>query len=102
MAQYFYLLGKWLAISHLVAAIIYILLLAKVPQALTLTTCLQILVLAAVLGFLNYGLFFIIGKVLELIKHSSKENNSPESFSKELEKAELNQAKEEDKDSFKI
>ena len=58
--------------------------------------------LAAVLGFLNYGLFFIIGKVLELIKHSSKENNSPESFSKELEKAELNQAKEEDKDSFKI
>lgn len=99
MAQYFYLLGKWLAISHLVAAIIYILLLAKVPQALTLTTCLQILVLAAVLGFLNYGLFFIIGKVLELIKSRAKANNLPELFSKELEKAEFNQAKEEVKDS---
>lgn len=102
MAQYFYLLGKWLAIFHLAAGIIYILLLAKIPQALTFTTCLQILVLAVVLGFINYGLFFILGKALELSKHRSKENNIPKSFSKELEEAELNQAKEENKDSLEI
>ncbi len=102
MLQYIYLLGKSLAILHLVIGIIVLLLLLKVPGALKSTTFWQIILAVTTLAFLSFLLFFMLGKVLELIKRCFKKNYFTDPFSKKLKEAKLIQNKEKSEGSLDI